>query len=1060
MPAWEAIENLNEILHSVNPDQQSAESYREIYTEATGYIQTLYHGASDDIGSCVREIARLNQSIERLNQATGVPLHTGVIDLKFFYNIRRNLDSQNPNRQLCIFVVRLKVERNFYPEEWCLDHPDYEMEGNAQGSPVDYEGGEIAEDRNAGDRNAGDRNAGDRNAGDRNAGDRNAGDRNAEFENPEFENPEDRTAEFESAEDRNAEYENGRYGDEGYGNGRYGDEGHGDEGFGDAVNETTEYTTTEYTTTESDDEIVDLANQLRNVELDGPQPPRPSFAIENVFAQALTDFGVNLNRGIIGGWRRNGKVGYSAIWCQNIGNAWIARVESLERFTIPRTAPHLPDQYRAFEKDDDGEYKWNSGHILNFGAVAFRVESKYELDPLGPLRPSKDSWFPESYIQIEWNDHVITWESRDGLRHIVSAKHPHWADTLIYMLACQQDGDYQEALTGDRPHYEMGPNIRNTHWRNQNAIGNAYYAVPRARPNKNILRLLTEDVPEENIGYVDLDVNAFRNMAPANRDQDLPGNPNQLLVDYDDDQVANRDFRGQSQRPFNGSQPPFDNLNPRNFGGQSQLPFDDLNAQSSRGQSQPPFNGSQPPLGNSNTRNFRGQSQPLFNRSPLGDSNNQNFRGQSQPPFNGSQPPLGNSNTRNVRGQSQPLFNRSTLGDSNNQNFRGQSQPPFNGSQPPMGNSNARNFRGQSQPLFNRSRAPLGNSNTQNFRGQSQPPFHESHHPLGNSNRRNVRGQSQQLPRNGAQSQGVFRPFMSGALNNTRNIIRPRVRAAQRQHNEAIDGNSRLPQVGSPLLNEASIWESSRVRAPRSSAEPQHTEAVGGNSRLRQVPVASPAPISISSTPRRGTSRNASESRRNEAPGGYPGSAQALQNQPAPRTPGGVISQNETPRNGGFLSRLFGRTPADQSQTERVQNPPQNIAPSQILSRSQSTSRSQSQRRAPSQPPSLRRNTPSQSSPAPSQQPPSSRRNTPSQVQLPPSSRRNTPSQSQLDAQLQTPTTRAPSQEDEGRRGSERGNRRGRGRGRGSGGGRRGAPVEIDRTHLGLRNRPRQDYTM
>lgn len=217
--------------------------------------------------------------------------------------------------------------------------------------------------------------------------------------------------------------------------------------------------------------------------------------------ETAKDWGISGGISKVLAWRPNGKVGCSVIAAYEENGVQTARVEAAGRRPFRKTKrTHIAYQCRGKKKRRDGKY-WHEDHIIGIGLVAWRVEATYLKDPTAILRPTEKAWYPETYINILWNDNVWTWESRDNFRFIRGSR-SYETDIYIYRVAIAQEGNYQEELTGVRPQYPDGGTMKNKHWRNLNAAGEAYWKQPRARRDRKIVNVDEErltDLEEESV---------------------------------------------------------------------------------------------------------------------------------------------------------------------------------------------------------------------------------------------------------------------------------------------------------------------------------------------------------------------------------------------------------------------------------------------------------------------------------------------------------------------------------------------------------------------------------
>ncbi|KAJ6123319.1 hypothetical protein N7512_005784 [Penicillium capsulatum] len=202
--------------------------------------------------------------------------------------------------------------------------------------------------------------------------------------------------------------------------------------------------------------------------------------------------------GTVLAWRGNG-VHKSVITGYECDGATIARVEKAGRRSIQ--GPRLIEQYRR--QNQDGR-PLSIADIAGYGLVAWRVDSKYQDNPTDVLIPMEKAWYPETYTQVYWRDHPLTWESRDKLRGIQCTSN-YETDVYIYRLAINQDALYNHRRTGVIKQYpDDNGFMQNIHWRNVNAYGGAYWLQPRARKERRITNI-SEDPAVDSVHPIDED---------------------------------------------------------------------------------------------------------------------------------------------------------------------------------------------------------------------------------------------------------------------------------------------------------------------------------------------------------------------------------------------------------------------------------------------------------------------------------------------------------------------------------------------------------------------------
>ncbi|KAL3439843.1 hypothetical protein BJX65DRAFT_315365 [Aspergillus insuetus] len=240
---------------------------------------------------------------------------------------------------------------------------------------------------------------------------------------------------------------------------------------------------------EDEEEVTEEAN----VQSDN-QWERNYVSIDDLRSDTERVWGSLMTEGEILAYRMRGSMGYSVIVGYSCDDQQIARVEPRARRPLPVNTPHIGEKSKARKRLRNGQYR-NRSHITGFGLIAWKVDGRYDEDPTSVLRPSRKAYYPETYVQVYWKDQDWTWESRDGLRFVYGGD-PYNVDVLIYRQAISQEGNYQEALTGYRPEYPDGSSMANKHWRNENALGGAYWLHPRAKETKRAVKLEEEDATD------------------------------------------------------------------------------------------------------------------------------------------------------------------------------------------------------------------------------------------------------------------------------------------------------------------------------------------------------------------------------------------------------------------------------------------------------------------------------------------------------------------------------------------------------------------------------------
>jgi hypothetical protein len=121
--ADQAIQDVDEIEGPVNESDASAKLYEELYNEATPFIKSLYDDPLDELHVPLSGLSEINQRIKALNRLHYRHQSEGLIDIRFFYRMREELDLAPENSQTNNVddSIYSKVRENFYPIDWCLE---------------------------------------------------------------------------------------------------------------------------------------------------------------------------------------------------------------------------------------------------------------------------------------------------------------------------------------------------------------------------------------------------------------------------------------------------------------------------------------------------------------------------------------------------------------------------------------------------------------------------------------------------------------------------------------------------------------------------------------------------------------------------------------------------------------------------------------------------------------------------------------------------------------------------------------------------------------------------
>lgn len=220
------------------------------------------------------------------------------------------------------------------------------------------------------------------------------------------------------------------------------------------------------------------------------------------------EYGIPVKEGAIEAWTFDDDDLRSIIVLYEHAGSTVARFESLGgRQLEEETVPYIPDLSRACSQTE-----WTRSQIRGYGLVAWKVEEQYQNDPTAILRPAYGARYPETYISVFWNDNKWTWESREGLRLIMTGGLR--ADLLIYKRATRFEACYHQKMTGIFPEYPMTLPMQNP------------YKGPKSHKKRNLIDQDEDDEEEEDEeDYEDEDEDE-----DENEDQDEDGDED----NYDD----------------------------------------------------------------------------------------------------------------------------------------------------------------------------------------------------------------------------------------------------------------------------------------------------------------------------------------------------------------------------------------------------------------------------------------------------------------------------------------------------------------------------------------------
>ena len=167
------------------------------------------------------------------------------------------------------------------------------------------------------------------------------------------------------------------------------------------------------------------------------------------------EYGIPVKEGAIEAWTFDEDDLRSIIVLYEHAGSTIARFESLGgRQLEEETVAYIQDFSRARSQTE-----WTRSQIRGYGLVAWKVEEQYQNDPTAILRPAYGACYPETYISVFWDDNKWTWESREGLRFIMTGCLR--ADLLIYKRATRFEACYRQKMTGIFPEYPMALPMQN-----------------------------------------------------------------------------------------------------------------------------------------------------------------------------------------------------------------------------------------------------------------------------------------------------------------------------------------------------------------------------------------------------------------------------------------------------------------------------------------------------------------------------------------------------------------------------------------------------------------------
>jgi hypothetical protein len=126
--AEQAIEDDDEIQSPANASETSAKLYERPYYDATPLIKALYDDPLNELHSALSGLSEINQRIKELNRVNDRSPSEGLIDIRFFYRMREELDREEiepeiPETGRCSDQIFSKIKENFYPLDWCLEWP-------------------------------------------------------------------------------------------------------------------------------------------------------------------------------------------------------------------------------------------------------------------------------------------------------------------------------------------------------------------------------------------------------------------------------------------------------------------------------------------------------------------------------------------------------------------------------------------------------------------------------------------------------------------------------------------------------------------------------------------------------------------------------------------------------------------------------------------------------------------------------------------------------------------------------------------------------------------------
>ncbi|KAE8159243.1 hypothetical protein BDV40DRAFT_303404, partial [Aspergillus tamarii] len=424
--------------------------YLDEYLQANEYVHDIIWALDNEtVQQADKKLRSINARIQKKNNERGLPRLKGIVDTKFFTTLGYSLEEAkreyiNENEVKVYGKLKQqlqdKIEKEGYPEKWNLDDDLFVDICNAIEN-------EITNDSESSQEHA---------EASRTQGDRESQDELNDLEDVPPSDTDDRIDPGDAFPTHQ--------GERSYPESEADEELHNGTGHDDA--------------SRWQQNFVPLANLLQETE---------------------DAYGVPFTYGHILAWRANGNSGYSVIVGYECGGRQIARLEAAKRRRFNRDpSTHIQTNSRGRKpirtRELRKEYR-SSQDVKAFGLVAWRVDDKYEDEPTSILRPSKKAWYPETYVQVCWMDGACTWESRDSVRFVFGGSH-YKTDILIYRAAIALEGDYQEALTGIRPHYPDGGAMENLHWRNTNAYGEAHWLHPRAQKDRKVIDIVEQSLSD------------------------------------------------------------------------------------------------------------------------------------------------------------------------------------------------------------------------------------------------------------------------------------------------------------------------------------------------------------------------------------------------------------------------------------------------------------------------------------------------------------------------------------------------------------------------------------